>query len=183
VKHSGVIIDTPSRLIEKDGLELLEGAIQDFEVNIIIVIGNERLLIDLQRKYSQDSSISIVKLNKSGGVVSRDKTSRRHAQLQRVKEYFYGTVKNDLTPFSQTVPFGDVIVRRAMEGSVAPSSTLPIGMEADPNEIKFVKVENFQGRGYFATLGSCSVIYPSGWVSRCQNPSTRFGGEIGKTKD
>ena len=28
-----------------------------------------------------------------------------------------------------------------MEGSIAPSSTLPIGMEANPNEIKFVKVE------------------------------------------
>lgn len=61
--------------------------------------------------------------------------------MQRVKEYFYGTLKNELTPFSQTVSFTDVIVRRAMEGSVAPSSTLPIGMEANPNQIKFVKVE------------------------------------------
>ena len=58
-----------------------------------------------------------------------------------MKEYFYGTLKNDLTPFSQTVSFSDVIVRRAMEGSVAPSSALPIGMEANPNEVKFVKVE------------------------------------------
>jgi polyribonucleotide 5'-hydroxyl-kinase len=62
--------------------------------------------------------------------------------LQRVKEYFYGTLKNDLTPFSQTVSFTDIIVRRAMEGSIAPSSTLPIGMEANPNETKFVKVES-----------------------------------------
>ena len=82
VKHSGVIIDTPSRLIEKDGLELLEGAIQDFEVNIIIVIGNERLLIDLQRKYSQDSSISIVKLNKSGGVFSCSYSSRSYPEIK-----------------------------------------------------------------------------------------------------
>ena len=61
--------------------------------------------------------------------------------MQRVKEYFYGTIKNDLTPFSQTVTFSDVVVRRVMEGSVAPSSTLPIGMEANPHEIKFIKVE------------------------------------------
>lgn len=48
---------------------------------------------------------------------------------------------NDLTPFSQTVPFTDVVVRRVKEGSIAPSSALPIGMEANPNEVKFVKVE------------------------------------------
>ncbi len=46
-----------------------------------------------------------------------------------------------MTPFSQTVPFTDVVVRRAHEGSIAPSSTLPIGMEANPNEVKFSKVE------------------------------------------
>lgn len=74
-------------------------------------------------------------------VVSRNKDERRKAHLQRTKEYFYGTLKNDLTPFSQTVSFSDVIVRRVMEGSVAPSSTLPIGMEANAHEIKFVKVE------------------------------------------
>jgi polyribonucleotide 5'-hydroxyl-kinase len=74
-------------------------------------------------------------------VVSRDKAIRRQIQLQRVKEYFYGTLKNDLTPFSQTVPFSDIVVRRVMEGSIAPSSTLPIGMEANPHEIKFTKVE------------------------------------------
>lgn len=85
--------------------------------------------------------MTILKLNKSGGVVSRDKAARRAMQLQRIKEYFYGTSKNDLTPFSQTVPLSDVIVRRVMEGSIAPSSTLPIGMEANPHEIKFVKVE------------------------------------------
>jgi polyribonucleotide 5'-hydroxyl-kinase len=85
--------------------------------------------------------MKILKLNKSGGVVSLDKSTRRQMQLQRVKEYFYGSFGNDLTPFSQTVSFSDIVVRRVVEGSLAPSSALPIGMEANPNEIKFVKVE------------------------------------------
>jgi hypothetical protein len=42
-----------------------------------------------------------------------------------VKQYFYGVPTVELTPFSQTVPFTDVIVRRAVEGSITPSSALP----------------------------------------------------------
>ncbi|KAJ3269429.1 hypothetical protein HDV01_001427 [Terramyces sp. JEL0728] len=57
---------------------------------------------------------------------------------KRVKEYFYG---KDLTPFSQTVSFNDIIVRQIKKGLLAPSSTLPIGMETNPNSINFVKIE------------------------------------------
>jgi hypothetical protein len=70
------VIDTPSQLMEKGGMDLLTDAIQDFKgiflilktVNVILVIGNERLLSDLQRKYSSVDSMTILKLNKSGGV-------------------------------------------------------------------------------------------------------------------
>jgi polyribonucleotide 5'-hydroxyl-kinase len=108
---------------------------------VIIVIGHEKLLSDLKRKYPNPSQMTILKVSKSGGVVTRDKDVRRQFNLQRVKQYFYGVPTVELTPFSQTVPFTDVIVRRAVEGSIAPSSALPIGMEANPNEVKFLKVE------------------------------------------
>ena len=87
--------------------------------------------------------MTVIKLSKSGGVVSRDTAHRRQVLLQRVKGYFYGTIKNDLTPFSQTVSFADLVVRRVIEGTLAPSSALPIGMEANPNEIKTVKVNKY----------------------------------------
>ncbi|KAJ3000162.1 hypothetical protein HDV02_000445 [Globomyces sp. JEL0801] len=141
IKSNGLIIDTPSQFLEQGGFDILAEAIEKFKVTIILVIGHERLLSDLHRKYPDKSTMTILKLNKSGGVASRDKTYRRQSQLQRVKEYFYGTIKNDLTPFSQTVSFSEVVVRRVVEGTLAPSSALPIGMEANPHEIKFVKVD------------------------------------------
>ena len=106
---------------------------------MIIVLGDEKLLNILKNDYPH--GVTILKVGKSGGVVARDKDIRRQFQLYRVKQYFYGGTRTTLTPFSQTVPFGDLIVRRAIVGSVAPSSALPIGMEANPNEVKFIKVE------------------------------------------
>ena len=106
---------------------------------MIIVLGDEKLLNILKNDYPHGATI--LKVGKSGGVVARDKDIRRQFQLYRVKQYFYGGTRTTLTPFSQTVPFGDLIVRRAIVGSVAPSSALPIGIEANPNEVKFIKVE------------------------------------------
>ena len=108
-------------------------------VNIVIVIGDEKLLNILTNEYP--SGLQIIKVAKSGGVVTRDKDLRRQFQLYRVKQYFYGGSKTTLTPFSQTVPLSDIICRRAIVGSIAPSSALPIGMEANLNEVKFIKVE------------------------------------------
>jgi polyribonucleotide 5'-hydroxyl-kinase len=146
VKYSGIIVDSSSQFVSNP--EVLEKAIGYFDsnlqfntVNVLIVIGHERLLSDLQRKYTDNDQMKILKLAKSGGVVTRDRAAKRQMHLQRVKEYFYGTVGNDLTPFSQTVSFSDIIVRRAVEGSIAPSSALPIGMEVNSQEIKFVKVD------------------------------------------
>lgn len=103
------------------------------------MIGDEKLLNILKNDYP--SGVQILKVGKSGGVVTRDKEIRRQFQLYRVRQYFYGGTRTTLTPFSQTVPFGELIVRRPIVGSIAPSSALPIGMEANPNELKFIKVE------------------------------------------
>jgi polyribonucleotide 5'-hydroxyl-kinase len=84
---------------------------------VVLVIGHERLLSELQRKFA-GTEMTILKIAKSGGVTTRDKATRRQEALQRVKEYFYGTVVGDLNPFSQTVSFNDIIVRHATEGIV-----------------------------------------------------------------
>ncbi len=56
----------------------------------------------------------------------RDKQVRKNLQLLRVKEYFYGSIRNTLTPFSQVVSFSEIVVRRIEEGSLVPSSALPM---------------------------------------------------------
>ncbi|KAK6098749.1 Cleavage polyadenylation factor subunit clp1 [Batrachochytrium dendrobatidis] len=140
-KASGLIADTPSQFADPNGFEHLNHTIEALKANVILVIGHERLYSDLFRKYSDKPGMNVVKLNKSGGVVTRDKEIRRKMQMQRVKEYFYGTHKTEMMPFSQTVPFSEVVVRRVGEGILAPSSALPLGTERKQQDTKYVKVE------------------------------------------
>ena len=89
-------------------------------------------------------------------VVTRDKNFRRQQQNAKIKEYFYGSPKNEMNPGSMPVSFNDVAVRRVGEGkylshwhaphilnvgNLAPSSALPIGMERKVQETRIVKVE------------------------------------------
>ncbi|KAI8920096.1 Pre-mRNA cleavage complex II protein Clp1-domain-containing protein [Powellomyces hirtus] len=141
VKSSGFIMNTPSQFVDVASYDTLTHAIDSFGVNAILVLGHERLYSELTRRYRQDSGISIVKLAKSGGVVTRDKTYRRHLQMHKIKEYFYGTRKGELSPYSSLVPFSDVAVRRVGEGTLAPSSALPLGSERLLQETRLVKVD------------------------------------------
>ncbi|KAJ3014404.1 hypothetical protein HKX48_005182 [Thoreauomyces humboldtii] len=141
VKSSGFIMNTPSQFVDVAGYEILTHAIDSFGVNAILVLGHERLYSELTRRYGPASGISIVKLAKSGGVVTRDKTYRRHLQMHKIKEYFYGTTKGELSPYSSLVPFADVNIRRVGEGTLAPSSALPLGSERMLQETRLIKVD------------------------------------------
>ncbi|KAJ3237834.1 hypothetical protein HDU78_003844 [Chytriomyces hyalinus] len=76
-------------------------------------------------------------------VVSRDKAFRKAVQSAKVREYFYGTTRYPLSPFSSIVRFDDLAVRRVGESIVAPSSVMPIGYDRKAQETKIVKVESF----------------------------------------
>ncbi|KAJ3056160.1 hypothetical protein HK097_007884 [Rhizophlyctis rosea] len=161
-RASGLIINTPSQFVESGGYELLENAVQAFDgdihcssgpelgvtdsatnnlANVILVLGHERLYSELTKKYKGQDHISVVKLAKSGGVVSRDKAYRKETQQQRIKEYFYGTSKNELSPYNSVVSFADAAIRRIGEGALAPSSALPLGMDRKVQETRVVAVQ------------------------------------------
>lgn len=68
-RNSGVIINTPSQFVDSSaGSEVLYHAIQALQVNVLLVLGQERLYSDLARKYPPETRVSVVKLSKSGGV-------------------------------------------------------------------------------------------------------------------
>ncbi|KAJ3320273.1 hypothetical protein HDV06_005417 [Boothiomyces sp. JEL0866] len=133
IRSDGIIVDTPCEFVEQQGIEILKETIDLLNIDCVIVIGNERISSILSQ-----AGKNVIKLQKSGGIASRDKNWHRQIQSKRIKEYFYG---KDLTPFSQTVSFNDIIVRQIKKGMLAPSSALPIGMETNPNSINFVKIE------------------------------------------
>ncbi|KAI9489141.1 Pre-mRNA cleavage complex II protein Clp1-domain-containing protein [Zychaea mexicana] len=120
-QKSGCIIDTAG-LIDHVGYDLIQHIIAEFDVN-------------------ENPNIQVVKLAKSGGVVERDKQFKNQLQRSKIQEYFYGTIKCDLSPYSTILNLNDVNVWRVGE-SMAPSSALPLGMESISTETQVVKVDS-----------------------------------------
>ncbi len=138
VNKSGMIVDTPPLNI-KDA-SLIEDIVSDFEINVLCIVGNERLYIDLKKRFKE--KVTIVKVPKSGGCVERDDAFTRQVQQKSIREYFYGTSKTILSPYTVHVDFTVVNVYKPyVETNDYISSVLPIGEdESDERDSKAPKL-------------------------------------------
>lgn len=99
VRSSGMVIDTPA-LGFKD-VNVVENIISDFEVDIVVLMGNERLTVDLRRKFHHrinKGALNIIKVDKSGGLADVSDTFVRKVQEDTIREYFNGDYKTHLSP-------------------------------------------------------------------------------------
>lgn len=93
-------------------------------MNVILVIGSERLHSEMQRRFStyktsSNESITLVKLDKSGGCVDRDETFMQRAREASLREYFFGDLKTTLSPHTQQLGFDDVLIYKIGDGTFA----------------------------------------------------------------
>lgn len=143
VRLSGVLVDTPPLTI-KD-FSVIESIVSDFEIDLIVVIGNERLVIELKKKFKhKTNNLNIIKLNKSGGVVEVDDTLIRHVQQQTIREYFYGSLKTPLSPYNTVVDMKDIVIYKPIETLELNSSLafLPSGDLFTPEIDEFLENAN-----------------------------------------
>ena len=95
----------------------------EIQVNILIVLGSERLYSDMTRRFASSSSplspVTTVKLDKSGGCVDRDSSYLSQLRQSQIREYFFGSSLTNLSPHSQYVDFSELSVWRV------PDSTFP----------------------------------------------------------
>lgn len=133
VNGSGIIIDTPYHVVsdKTQGYSIVSNIVADFGVSVIVVVGHEKLFADMQKRFKDRSSeITIIKVPKSGGCVERDEVYMRKVQSETIQQYFYGSPKHPLAPFTATVDYSVVTVYRVAEESVLNNdSVLPIGQE------------------------------------------------------
>ncbi|KAG1328285.1 protein CLP1 [Cocos nucifera] len=147
-RAAGMVINTMG-WVEGLGYELLLHAIETFNANVVLVLGQEKLCSMLKEVLKSKPNVDVVKLHKSGGVVLRNTKVRqkarsfriRHSKWVSLQEYFYG-LANDLSPHSNIVNFSDISVYRIGGGPQAPRSALPIGAEpvADPTRLVAVNI-------------------------------------------
>ncbi|XP_039298625.1 protein CLP1 homolog [Nilaparvata lugens] len=140
---SGIIVNTAG-WIKGDGYKHLCHAAQAFEVDVVLVLDQERLYNELVRDLPK--FVRVLLLPKSGGVVEQNQSSRQETRDKRVREYFYG-VSNPkgvggaiLHPHSFDVKWSDLKIFKIGAPSL-PDSCMPLGMKAEDNMTKLVAVQ------------------------------------------
>ncbi|KAF2690424.1 Clp1-domain-containing protein [Lentithecium fluviatile CBS 122367] len=114
-KQAGFIIDSPGGISQgKAGVyENIEHIISEFSVNVLFVLGSERLYSDLSRKYANrptDEAVHVVRLEKSGGCVDRTEEYMKALRHAQIRAYFFGHGENTLAPHSQAANYDDLTI-------------------------------------------------------------------------
>lgn len=145
-RETGMIIDTPGVISQgKGGYELISHIVSEFSVNIILVLGSERLHSDMIRRFSahktdSGEAITLVRLDKSGGCVDRDDAFMQQMRDAAIKEYFFGDAKRTLSPHTQVVNYDELSIFKVREAHSMHSAFLP-GGEEDAEPTQYEKVE------------------------------------------
>ncbi|KAF7975848.1 hypothetical protein HWV62_8421 [Athelia sp. TMB] len=168
-KASGIIVDTPSSFASGTSPgssasdhrhTLIKSCIDAFRINTILVVGHEKLNVEMARTYG--ARLSVVKIPKSGGVVELDLGYRERVHRYQLHTYMYGQVieappgvgtatlggetMSDLvlSPSSIVLGFDDLAIYRIGEETMAPTSALPIGGTRILTEMQPIKIDPAQ---------------------------------------
>ncbi|KAK0211107.1 Pre-mRNA cleavage complex II protein Clp1-domain-containing protein [Desarmillaria ectypa] len=181
---AGIIVDTPSSLgsgpasSAEHRQRLIKACIESFRINVILVVGHEKLNVEMQRAYG--SRLTVVKIPKSGGVVELDHGYRERVHNYQMHTYMYGQVIQPpagipassvnadtftdviLSPSSSVINFDDLIIYRIGAATMAPSDALPVGAKRVVSETQPVLVNPSQaGSGLLnAVLALLSPFNP-----------------------
>ncbi|KAJ7343155.1 Pre-mRNA cleavage complex II protein Clp1-domain-containing protein [Mycena albidolilacea] len=161
-RTAGLIVDTPSSFASGSGnsderQRLIKACVDAFKINVILVVGHEKLNVEMQRTYARQ--LTVVKIPKSGGVVELDHLYRERVHNYQLHSYFYGQIipppagissallggetLSDLvlSPSSTVINFGDLSIFRIGAETMAPSSALPIGAARAVSETQAVPID------------------------------------------
>ncbi|CAA7271464.1 unnamed protein product [Cyclocybe aegerita] len=161
-RASGLIVDTPSSFASGPSSNdhrhrLIKACIDAFKINVIVVVGHEKLNVEMQRAYG--SLLTVVKIPKSGGVVEVDPSYRERVVSYQLHSYMYGQVIKPpsgitngslggeslsdlvLSPSSTVINFGDLQIYRIGSETMAPSDALPVGATRTVSEMQPVAVD------------------------------------------
>lgn len=116
LRVGGIIIDTPPLSMKE--ISVIESIVADFEVDTIIVTGNDRLTVDLKRKFQHKvakETLSIVKVDRNSAVAEVDESFIRKAQEDTIKEYFNGNYKTRLSPYKTEVDLQSHVIYKPVK--------------------------------------------------------------------
>lgn len=89
-------------------------------VTLLITVGSERLSSEMVRRFNGQKTgvsetITVLRLDKSGGCVDRDTEYMQQFRRAQVREYFFGDIHNPLSPHTQQVDFDHITIFKTNE--------------------------------------------------------------------
>lgn len=169
-QSSGLLVNT-NGWIDDEGYELLLHTVGEMKISVILIIGHDKLYSMFKTDCGKQSrDIKVIKLPRSGGVVSRNSTFLRHLQSISLKQYFYGDMiaapptgqsttpspssrVPQLTPFLLQLPFDQLTIYRYSSIQLS-KSLLPVGA-AQATEAVQLAPENITDQLQHAVLAVC----------------------------
>lgn len=142
------------------GYKLLLHSISVFQVDVVLVVGDNELYNKLTHHYQADS-VTVMDLPKPSGAKYRQRQSRQRARAQRVRRYFYGC-RGERQPHRFTVPLAELNGRLHRIG-VGPKHTLPLKHNSVTRSLGAWPL--FPGNGIDETLRHCVL-----GISRAEGP-------------
>lgn len=165
-RSSGIIVNT-NGWIQDEGFKLLLHAAEALEISVILIMGHDRLYSMMNNHYSKQPDVvevpKVLKLPRSGGVVSRPEPFLRQVRSRAVKRYFYGDLIDppktsdattstttstttgsltkipQLTPFLLQIPFAEVEIFKLSSMALS-SSLLPVAQQQTTDAIQIQPV-------------------------------------------
>lgn len=115
-------------------------------VNILVVLGSERLFVDMRRLLATNKTVTVVRVPNNDGASEPDSSFQAKVKDAQIRSYFYGgppITQGALLAFSIKVAFANLAIFRVGEAAdtVAPSSALPIGVSRSVGETELIPVD------------------------------------------
>ena len=153
-RASGVIVNTAGT--KQGDLDLLLHAIVALSITVVLVMGDDRLYSMLKSKVGGSGSSSdattatkVIKLPRSGGVVTRETSFLRQSRIRAVKRYFYGGLVEapnstkrvpELTPFLLQLPTDQITIYKFTSVSLS-ASLLPVAAMQTTEAVQLEQVD------------------------------------------
>lgn len=141
-KSSGVIIDTFAWTPNTTVQNTLVTALKDLRVNVILVVGHDRLLAAMKSAFKSSEDVrAIIKIPRSGGVPEQDGNASKRLASESSRWYFEGP-RWGLSPESITIKLAqDFDIYSTRQVALADASLRPIGMSAKKDDEKVSKMK------------------------------------------
>ncbi|SCV66899.1 BQ2448_5545 [Microbotryum intermedium] len=143
---AGCLIDTPGEWAEKKGLGMIGKAVRALEVNVVLVVGNQRLEDQVKKLLDTNKTVTVVRVPAANGASEPDEALQRRIKDAQIRSYFYGgpaLTTGVLSPFSIIVKFDDLRIVQIGEAlsAQAPDSALPIGFGRTVGDLDLVLLD------------------------------------------